>query len=98
MTTIALPRTAPDQNPVAKTAMTRRRFLTGGAGLVGLSGTATAVYAGVYDTAGLGIGQPVTNIFGKATNFGQDIGGGGPLTGAPNPYSIAPSGEISLEG
>jgi predicted MPP superfamily phosphohydrolase len=33
--------------------MTRRRFLTGGAGLVGLSGTATAVYAGAIEPQGL---------------------------------------------
>jgi hypothetical protein len=45
--------------------------------------TATAVSTGVYDTAGLGIGQPVTNRFGTATNFGDDLGGGGPLTSAP---------------
>jgi hypothetical protein len=45
--------------------------------------TVTAVSSNVYDTAGLGVGQPVTNIFGKATNFGEDVGGGGPLTSAP---------------
>lgn len=45
--------------------------------------TATAVSTGTYDTAGLGLGQPVTNRHGTATNFGQDIGGGGPLASAP---------------
>ena len=45
--------------------------------------TVTAVSTGTYDTAGLGIGQPVTNRFGTATNFGQDVGGGGPLVSAP---------------
>lgn len=45
--------------------------------------TVTAVSTNVYDTAGLGVGQPVTNIFGKTTNFGQDVGGGGPATSAP---------------
>ena len=49
--------------------------------------TVTAVSAGTYDTAGLGIGVAVTNKFGAspgiATSFGQDIGGGGPLATAP---------------
>lgn len=45
--------------------------------------TATAVSTGTYDTAGLGLGQPVTNRFGTATNFGEDLGGGGPLTSGP---------------
>lgn len=45
--------------------------------------TVTAVSTGVYDTAGLGVGQPVTNRFGTATNFGEDVGGGGPLASAP---------------
>lgn len=45
--------------------------------------TATAVSTGTYDTAGLGVGQPVTNRFGTATNFGQDLGGGGPAASAP---------------
>lgn len=45
--------------------------------------TVTAVSTGVYDTAGLGVGQAVTNRFGTATNFGQDMGGGGPLVSAP---------------
>jgi hypothetical protein len=46
--------------------------------------TVTAVSTGTYDTAGLGLGQPVTNIFGiQSSNFGQDIGGGGPLATAP---------------
>lgn len=45
--------------------------------------TVTAVSSGVYDTAGLGVGNPVANIFGNVTNFGNDIGGGGPEVGAP---------------
>lgn len=45
--------------------------------------TVTAVSAGVYDTAGLGVGVPVTNIFGNVTNFGNDIGTGGPYTSGP---------------
>lgn len=45
--------------------------------------TATAVSTGTYDTAGLGVGQPVTNRFGTATNFGEDLGGGGPAASAP---------------
>lgn len=45
--------------------------------------TVTAVSTGTYDTAGLGVGQPVTNRFGTATNFGEDVGGGGPMASAP---------------
>lgn len=46
--------------------------------------TVTAVSTGTYDTAGLGLGQPVTNLFGiQSANFGEDIGGGGPLATAP---------------
>lgn len=47
--------------------------------------TVTAPSTNVYDTAGLGVGQAVTNIFGIAIggNFGEDLGGGGPLAGAP---------------
>lgn len=45
--------------------------------------TVTAVSTGTYDTAGLGIGQAVGNRFGTATNFGQDLGGGGPNASAP---------------
>lgn len=52
--------------------------------------TTTAASTNVYDTAGLGTGNPVTNIFGNATagagtsqNFGEDLGGGGPLAEAP---------------
>lgn len=49
--------------------------------------TVTAPSQGVYDTAGLGVGQPVTNIFGQtfggATNFGNDLGSGGPNASAP---------------
>lgn len=40
--------------------------------------TVTAPSTNVYDTAGLGVGVAVTNIFGTATVFGEDIGGGGP--------------------
>ncbi len=49
--------------------------------------TATAVSTGVYDVAGLGVGNPATNVFGQvfgtATNEGNDIGGGGPLVSPP---------------
>jgi Bbp16-like protein len=50
--------------------------------------TATAVSTGTFDTAGLGIGQPVTNLYGiqgsgSPVSFGQDVGGGGPLAQAP---------------
>lgn len=45
--------------------------------------TVTAPSTGTYDTAGLGVGQPVTNRYGTATNFGEDIGGGGPLVSGP---------------
>lgn len=50
--------------------------------------TATAVSQNVYDTAGVGVGQPVTNIIGLPTqgnnpSFGEDIGGGGPHATAP---------------
>ena len=45
--------------------------------------TATAPSTGTYDTAGVGVGNPVTNRFGTATVFGEDVGGGGPLTSAP---------------
>lgn len=45
--------------------------------------TVTAASTGVYDTAGLGVGTPVNNIFGTATGFGNDIGGGGPNASAP---------------
>lgn len=45
--------------------------------------TVTAASVGTYDTAGLGLGQPVTNIHGTATGFGEDLGGGGPLASAP---------------
>lgn len=36
--------------------------------------TATAPSTNVYDTAGVGVGVPVPNIFGTATIFGNDIG------------------------
>lgn len=45
--------------------------------------TVTAPSTNVYDTAGLGLGQAVQNKFGTATEFGDDIGGGGPLAEAP---------------
>lgn len=50
--------------------------------------TVTAPSTGVYDTAGLGVGVPVTNRFGlptqgSNTSFGQDMGGGGPLVSGP---------------
>lgn len=47
--------------------------------------TVTAVSTGVYDTAGLGVGQPVLNAFGIAddSSFGNDLGGGGPLDSGP---------------
>jgi hypothetical protein len=48
--------------------------------------TVTAPSTAVYDTAGLGVGQPVLNIFGNATtdsSFGQDMGDGGPLVSGP---------------
>ena len=57
--------------------------------------TATAASTGVYDTAGLGVGQPVTNIFGlptasnAATSFGQDIGEAGPGAGGSTPQLMA---------
>ena len=41
--------------------------------------TVTAVSTGVYDVAGLGVGNAVTNAFGlQNTSFGEDLGGGGP--------------------
>jgi hypothetical protein len=46
--------------------------------------TVTAASTGVYDTAGLGVGVPVNNRVGvSGTVFGSDMGGGGPLTSAP---------------
>lgn len=45
--------------------------------------TVTAVSSGVYDTAGLGVGNAVNNIFGTVAGFGNDIGGGGPNASAP---------------
>ena len=45
--------------------------------------TVTAVSTGTYDTAGVGVGQAVTNRFGTVTTFGEDIGGGGPLVSGP---------------
>lgn len=56
--------------------------------------TVTAVSTGIYDTAGLGIGQPVTNIFGlptqgSNTSFGQDIGDAGPGAGGSTPQLMA---------
>ena len=41
----------------------------------------------MYDTAGLGVGVPVTNIVGivnkVAATFGNDLGSGGPLASGP---------------
>ena len=56
--------------------------------------TVTATSTGVYDTAGLGVGQPVTNIFGLPTensnvSFGQDIGDAGPGAGGSSPQLMA---------
>jgi hypothetical protein len=50
--------------------------------------TATAVSTNVYDTAGVGVNNPVANIFGLATqnanpSFGEDLGGGGPGASSP---------------
>lgn len=50
--------------------------------------TVTATSTSVYDTAGLGVGVPVTNIFGLPTqgantSFGEDLGGGGPGASSP---------------
>lgn len=48
--------------------------------------TVTAPSTGVYDTAGLGVGNPVNNIFGvnvAGSSFGEDLGGGGPYTSGP---------------
>lgn len=49
--------------------------------------TVTAPSTGTYDTAGLGVGVPVTNITGIVNNavavFGNDLGGGGPLAEGP---------------
>jgi len=45
--------------------------------------TVTAPSTFTYDTAGLGVGVAVTNRFGTPSVFGQDLGGGGPLTSAP---------------
>ncbi len=46
--------------------------------------TVTAVSDRTFDTAGLGIGNPVTNAFGlQNASFGQDIGGGGPGVSSP---------------
>lgn len=69
--------------------------------------TVTAPSANVYDTAGMGVGVPVTNIFGLATqnnnpSFGEDLGGGGPLTTAPQlmvitgPAAFAAAGAATL--
>lgn len=45
--------------------------------------TVTAASTGVYDTAGLGVGNAVTNIFGTVAGFGNDIGTGGPSSASP---------------
>ena len=57
--------------------------------------TVTSVSTGTYDTAGLGVGQPVTNIIGLPTassggiSFGQDIGEAGPGAGGSTPQLCA---------
>lgn len=46
--------------------------------------TVTTVSTFTYDTAGLGVGQPVGNTFGvQNASFGEDLGGGGPLVSGP---------------
>lgn len=50
--------------------------------------TVTTPSVGVYDTAGLGVGNPVNNIFGTVAGFGNDIGGGGPNASAPQLAAI----------
>lgn len=45
--------------------------------------TVTGPSAQVYDTAGLGVGVPVTNRFGNTANSGNDIGTGGPTSESP---------------
>lgn len=45
--------------------------------------TVTAASTGTYDTAGVGVGNAVTNRIGNATVFGEDVGGGGPLASGP---------------
>ena len=48
--------------------------------------TVSAASTNVYDTAGLGVGQPVTAIHGtggSTANFGEDLGGGGPGDSSP---------------
>src|SRR5271154_3518972 len=51
--TLNAPETATGGERAAKPRVTRRRFLTGGAGLVGLSVSATGAYAGVIEPLGL---------------------------------------------
>lgn len=56
--------------------------------------TVTAASSNVYDTAGLGVGSPVTNIIGLPTassggvSFGNDLGGGGPNAEGPQLQTI----------
>lgn len=54
--------------------------------------TVTAPSTGVYDTAGLGVGVPVTNITGIANGatavFGNDVGAGGPEASGPQLLAV----------
>lgn len=63
--------------------------------------TVTAPSTSVYDTAGLGVGVAVTNIFGKlggaATVFGDDMGAGGPSSASP-PQFVAYVGTAFTAG
>ena len=66
--------------------------------------TVTAPSTNGYDTAGLGIGQAVTNrpVGGTTTNFGQDVGGGGPAASAPQlvvtvPTAFTAGGSATLQ-
>lgn len=49
--------------------------------------TVTAVSTGVYDIAGVGVGNPAPDVFGQtfgtATSESMDVGGGGPLVSPP---------------
>lgn len=51
---------------------------------IGQTVRVSAASTNVYDTAGTGVGQAPGEIFGvQSTVYGRDIGGGGPLVGAP---------------
>ena len=54
--------------------------------------TVTAPSTGVIDTQGVGVGNAPPNVFGTATVFGEDVGGGGPSSASPPQivvYSVA---------